>query len=428
MGQPKEEQPAEVPREREVDRHASWAELFFDLVVVAGVGTLAHVLAAGITPTSLGLYAVLFLSFWLTWTTFMLYGNVAAERVNIPRLLFGMFGLAVMAASAPGAAHALTASEAGHGETPTAVSAYTLAYVLTRWFGSQSWRRGEVLLDFPVAQHLAGTLPWLASLWVHDLHMKVWLWAAGVAIDLVLMFAVSGNEMLERYEERAREDDARALRGSRRGGRGGSADPERAAKRQARRFSARGVSVDREHLSERLGLFMIIVLGESMIQGVAAASESEDGSALFRSGVASFVLVAGMFALSLVYGHAGLPHLRADRLRPRALLGLHCLVTGVIATVAVALAAVIKHGETPLPDSLRWLLCGAVAAYFALGLVAAIAAHGFHALTVVAWVVSGIGVPLALATWAGSLPGATLVAYMAAVVMVHVLVERRVSR
>jgi low temperature requirement protein LtrA len=38
------------------ERHASWAELFFDLVAVAGVATLAHVLGSGLGAAALGLY------------------------------------------------------------------------------------------------------------------------------------------------------------------------------------------------------------------------------------------------------------------------------------------------------------------------------------------------------------------------------------
>jgi low temperature requirement protein LtrA len=34
----------EEPKDTRTERHASWAELFFDLVAVAGVAALAHVL------------------------------------------------------------------------------------------------------------------------------------------------------------------------------------------------------------------------------------------------------------------------------------------------------------------------------------------------------------------------------------------------
>ncbi|GAA3927322.1 hypothetical protein [Actinoplanes auranticolor] len=62
----------EEPEETRIERHASWAELFFDLV------------------------AVLFLALWLAWTTFMLYGNVAAGRASVLRLMVAMFGLSVV--------------------------------------------------------------------------------------------------------------------------------------------------------------------------------------------------------------------------------------------------------------------------------------------------------------------------------------------
>ena len=397
---------------QEEERHASWAELFFDLVVVAGVATLAHVVAGHPDARSIGLYAVLFLAFWLAWTTFMLYGNVAAGATRVVRLLAGMFGLGVMAASVPGVAHTLL--EEGHAHR--ALNAFAIAYVATRVFGSQSWRRGEVLLDFPVAQHTAGALPWLVSVFVHDTDWKVGLWAAGVAIDLVMMLAVSGDEMLERYQERY--DQAVERRGppppSRRGG--------------DRQVSLTGVTVDPAHLAERLGLFVIIVLGEGVVQVVAAASHAEFRHGLFAAGLASFVLLAGMFGLSVAYGHAGVPHLRGGVLPVRLGLVLHLLVTAVIACVAVGLAAVVEDGAEPLPDAQRWLLCGAVAAYFAVGLAASVLARGWRPLALVVWVLTGLGVPLLLGAVADEVDGTALVAYVALVVLGHLWTERAAER
>ena len=96
---------ADEPEATKTERHASWAELFFDLVAVAGVSALAQVLRSELDAAALGLYALLFLAFWLSWTTFMLYSNVAADQTRVVRLLIGMFGLGVMAASVPGVAH-----------------------------------------------------------------------------------------------------------------------------------------------------------------------------------------------------------------------------------------------------------------------------------------------------------------------------------
>jgi Bacterial low temperature requirement A protein (LtrA) len=73
---------ADESQDARIERHASWAELFFDLVVLAGVAALAHVLGLKLDAAALGLDALLFLAFWLSWTTFMLYGNVAAGQTT----------------------------------------------------------------------------------------------------------------------------------------------------------------------------------------------------------------------------------------------------------------------------------------------------------------------------------------------------------
>lgn len=396
------------------ERHASWAELFFDLVVVAGASTLAHVVAGHPDGRSIGLYAVLFLAFWLGWTTFMLYGNIAADRTLVVRLLGGMFGLGVMAASVPAVGHALL-EEGDHGST--ALNVFAVAYVVTRLLGSQSWRRGEVVLDFPVVQHTAGALPWLASVWVHDETWKVALWAAGVAIDLLMMMAASGNEMVERYQERV-DQVTRRRRGGRPSTRGHDDRP----------VSITGVSVDVVHLAERLGLFVIIVLGEGVVQVVDAASEAEVGWGLLGAGFASFVLLAGMFGLSVLFGHAGVPHLRSGSLPVRAVLVLHLLVTAVLACVAVGLAAVVEHGTEPLDDPVRWLLCGAVAAYFAIGLVASVLARRRGVPAIALWLLTGVGAPLLLAAVAAEVSGTALVVYVVLVVLGHLAAELRAEQ
>ena len=406
------DQPAEPVAE--VERHASWDELFFDLVAVAGVAALAHVLVTELDLASLGLYAVLFLAFWLSWTAFMLYGNVAAGQTHVVRLMVGMFGLGVMAASVPGVTHAVL--QDGHDVRPLTV--FTAAYVATRVYGGQSWRRGEVLLDFPVVQQSVGVLPWVVSFWV-DEPWKVAFWAVGVGVDLLLILVVSGDEMLQQVQARF-TTRAKQVAGQRKRTPDASHDDDRPV--------IRGVSVDPAHLAERLGLFVIIVLGESVVQVVNAASEATYDRGLLTSGLASFVLLAGMFGLSVVYGYAGLPHLRAGSLPTRAALGLHCLATGVIATVAVALASVVEHGAEPLPGPSRWLLCGAVATYFTLGLVASIASHGFHLAPVAVWVTTGIAVPLLLGLLAADAGGRALVSYVALVLLVHLWFERRSAR
>jgi len=391
---------ADELRHTSLERHASWAELFFDLVAVAGVAALAHVLGSELDAAALGLYALLFLAFWLSWTTFMLYSNVAAGHTRVIRLLIGMFGLGVMAASVPGVAHTVL----GESHSVRPLTVFTIAYIATRIYGTTSWKRGEVLLDFPVVQYSVGLLPWFASIWVGE-PWKVALWAVGITLDLLVILVLSGSEILNR---------AQAYITTQKSARPGDVGPV-----------IREVSVDPAHLSERLGLFVIIVLGESVVQIVGTASEAPYGIGLLATGFASFVLLAGMFGLSVVFGYAGLPHLRAGRIPARAALGLHCLVTGVLGTVAVSLSAVVEDGSHPLSGQARWLLCGAVAAYFTLGVVTGVASHSSDRQRTISRIITGVAVPLLLGLLATHISGRTLVAWLALVVLAHLWFERR---
>jgi low temperature requirement protein LtrA len=398
---------ADESEDASIERHASWAELFFDLMAVAGVAALAHVLGSELDAAALGLYALLFLAFWLSWTTFMLYSNVAAGQTQVIRLMIGMFGLGVMAASVPDVAHTVL----GGGTSVRPLTVFTIAYIATRIYGSQSWRRGEVLLDFPVVQYSGGLLPWVVSIWVGE-PWKLALWAVGVGLDLLVILVLSGHELFARFQARLTAQAATRRR-RRPGGRPGGEGP-----------AIHAVSVDPAHLSERLGLFVIIVLGESVVQVVNAAGAARYSVGLLSTGIASFVLLAGMFGLSVVFGYAGLPHLRAGRIPTRAALGLHCLVTGVVATVAVSLSSVVRHGSEPLPGPGRWLLCGAVAAYFTLGVATGIASHSSDLPRTTSRITTGIAVPLLLGLLATRVEGRTLVIWLALVLLAHLWFER----
>ena len=400
---------ADESAQRRTERHASWTELFFDLVAVAGVSALSHVLSFQLDAATLGLYALLFLAFWLSWTTFMLYGNVAAGQTHVVRLLVGMFGLGVMAAAVPGVAHNVL----GDGTSAVPLDVFAIAYIATRIYGAQSWRRGQVLVDFPVVQYSGGLLPWLVSIWV-DEPWKLVLWAVGIGLDLVLILVLSGHRMMTQFQARlmARTSDRRQRGAPRANGR-------------AREITS--VSVDADHLAERLGLFVIIVLGESVVQIVDAAAETQFNVGVLASGLAGFVLLAGMFGLSVVFGYAGLPHLRAGRIAARAALGLHCLITGVVATVAVSLAAVVEHGSEPLSGQHRWLLCGAIAAYFAVGVATGVASRSSDLPRTVSRVITGCAVPILLGTLGSGLSGRTLVICLAAVVLSHLWFEQHLE-
>jgi low temperature requirement protein LtrA len=134
------------------ERHATWLELFFDLVIVAAVAQLAHLLHEHVDGTRVLLFGVMYYAMWSVWTAFTLYANVTGIRTRQPAMLAAMFGIAVMAASVP-------LVERG---TP---AAFVLAYVYCRFLSINSWKReSRVMTEWPGVQQAVGVIPWVASL------------------------------------------------------------------------------------------------------------------------------------------------------------------------------------------------------------------------------------------------------------------------
>ncbi|MFF3772939.1 low temperature requirement protein A [Streptomyces sp. NPDC002232] len=368
--------PPAHPLPAESERHASWLELFFDLIAVAGVAQLAHLLHGTPGAADLGLYCLLYLAFWTAWMCFTTYGNVAADKVHTRAVLIGMFGLAVMAAAVPGV-------RTEHAR------AFALAYVLVRVLASRVWQsRGEVVADWPLAQLSVGVVPWIVSLWA-EAPTRYWLWAAGLAVDLGFTFALSRTRVLARAQEEWRKHAADGR---------GRAHPRPAAAR----FDAR-------HLDERLGLFTLIVIGESVALTVEASSDADWTSRLGSLAVGPFVLLLALWALA-VRRTCGVPLLGFGVLAPRFALPLHCLTTGALGALAASLGGAVEHVGGHLPVGMRWLMCGSVAVFLAVGVVAGVAsgrgrrwALGAGAPMVVAPVLlgafAGRGAPAAL-VWA----------------------------
>lgn len=388
--------PAPQPTSEE-NRHASWLELFFDLVAVAGVAQIAHLLHGVPDVSDLGMYALLFLAFWTAWICFTLYANVAYENTHIRTVLAAMFGMAVMAAAVPGV----------HEGDDQHARVFALAYVLIRVLASRAWQhRRQILVDWPAAQMSLGVIPWIVSLWAHD-PTRYWLWALGIALDLYVTFAVSAHDIVQHQEALERRDSG-----------------------AARHDSARGTSLARsqtDHLSERLGLFVIIVLGEGVAQVVAATSDAEWDKKLCTLAVAAFFLLATLWSLSFTHGYAGVPHLTAGVLPARVALPLHCSVSGCLAALAAALGAAAEHLET-LPDATRWLLCSALAGYFMLSGLAWLGQVGRERRWLLCVALPCCVLPLLLAAFGAHVRTVTVVWLLVLITLWPILYERQSTK
>ncbi|GAB3421318.1 low temperature requirement protein A [Flindersiella endophytica] len=385
------------PSEGPSGRHASWLELFFDLVVVVAVAQLAHRLQGH--EGSPGwqdvlVFAVLYFAVWLVWSSFTMYANVAAEKTRQRSMLIGMLGIAVMAVAIPEAT----------GERSTLFAA---AFVFTRVAGMRTWGTvRQILTSWPVAQNSAGLVPWIISLWM-DQPTQLYLWAFGLAIDLWFSFGATRDpdELIKRFQKREEDQFRRNQQRLRRGD----------APEIMPQYSA--ASLDAEHLGERLGLFVIIVLGEAMLQLVTAASEGAWDNRLVAVGAAGFGLLVGVWWLTFQYGFGEKPDLP-----PRLLMPAHFLLTAAIAVVAAGLGVLTQHAHGHTEASGRWLVCAGLAIYLA---ISAILSARVKSLWIALLIV---GAAVALAPLGGLVPPWLFAWGLAACVGAQVLYLRRFAR
>jgi low temperature requirement protein LtrA len=358
------------------DRHASWLELFFDLVVVVAVNQLAHQLHGdghdGPGGLAIVTFFTLYLAIWLVWTTFTLYSNVTADKVRRRAMFLGMAGIAVMAAAVP----------AGMDEHATV---FAVAYLITSGLGSSSFvRSGQVLLSWSAASRNFGLAPWIVSFWVADPWWKVSLWLFGLLLSVGGSMATSddeGEEFIARVNERLAQGHPRGI------------------------SSVVLGKIDPAHLGERLGLFVIIVLGEAMLQLIGAVSDVEDwspgggeGWLLILTAAAGFGLLIALWWLNVRYGFA-----EETRLNPTLILPAHFVAIAAITVIAVGLGSSAIAAAHHLAASTAWLTASGVAAY--LLVITALNKHTRR------WWLSGLAIilPFAAAALSPLLPAAVVV-------------------
>ncbi len=282
-----------------------WLELFFDLVVVAAVAVLSATLREDATYRELGLFLLSFGAVWFAWVSVVMYADVAGELTRVRTVIVSMFLLAVMAAAAP-----------GHFEARA--NAFAAAFVLVRVFAARdSLRTGRLMTAWPLLQVGGFTLPWLVSLAVPT-PWKYWLWALGLALDLVTVLTRGERLTDDRREQLERRmSQAADSHGRRSGG----------ARRPAEPVGLTEVDVDREHLEERLGLFVIIVLGESVAALVLTAAQTPWTRDFVGTSIAGFLLLVLLWLLTFSYGFASAPGVRPGSMPPRFGLPLHLAST-----------------------------------------------------------------------------------------------------
>jgi low temperature requirement protein LtrA len=370
-----------------------WLELFFDLVAVAAVAVLTDGLREDVSWGGAGLVALLYTGVWFGWVSVVLYANVAGILTRTRTVIIAMFLVAVMAASAP--IH-----------FPDRANAFAIGFLGLRLVTARSvLRTGRVLASWPVLQFGGAIAPWVVAMWV-DTPWKYWLWALGITLDLGSALVHANRVDEERLARlQTRSDEHRERRGSAR------AEPPRALS---------VVDVEPEHLQERLGLFVIIVLGEAVSQLVVIASASPWTRDFRIDAVGAFLVLTGIWWLNFSSGFMSAPHTRAAQLGPQFGLPLHLLTTMGIVALAAGFGSLVAHPGESLSDGMRWIMCGGLALHFLVLGIAGLTG-GATRRWVLGWALPCTLVPIAIAALGDTLSSkVTLALFLACIAWMSV--------
>lgn len=382
------------------ERHASWLELFFDLTVVAAAAQISHRLHGAESIGQVAACAAMFYAIWSVWTTTSIYANVAGERTRRRAVLRTMLGIAIMAAAVPGVWPELLHDEhAPEGRT----AVFVVAFLLCRVIASRSAARdGQVVAFWPATQSIMA-LPWIVSLFVPDT-IAYCLWGFAIAVDIAFsMLGARNPRTIEEMTNRARKRQE---------------DQDRRQARKLARLIERGISpdqlrtpettylsvaqVERGHLDERLGLFVIIVLGEALAQLVAANSEETWTWAVIGSSLAAFLVLVSLWQLTTLYGFSPAPRTTAP-LEPWQAIPAHLGVTAAIVAIAAGFGSLIPEAGEHLHTKDRWFLFGGLALYLLTSLFAGFAGRA-PLKWFLGWLLPSLLVSVAAAVFGHPLP------------------------
>ncbi|MGB3640220.1 MAG: low temperature requirement protein A [Rivularia sp. (in: cyanobacteria)] len=311
----------QIPRLRigeevaEEHRHATWLELFYDLVYVVAVSQIAHNLNKDISLKGFFGFVFLFIPIWWAWIGTTFYANRFDSDDIKHRLLTGLQMLAV-AAVAVNIHHGLGESSAG----------FAIAYAITRFVLVLEYVR--VIKHIPQARALAkyycfgfsiAAILWLISAFV-PIPIRFVLWGFALAVDFITVIT-------------------------------------------AKRFQL-DLLPHPEHLPERFGLFTIIVLGEAIIAVVNGVSEQQWDVQSAISAVFGFSIAFSLWWIYFENVSGSILNANVNKkvgLIQVWLYGHLPLVIGLATTGVGVEQVIMSDANQALPTPQRWLICGGVA-------------------------------------------------------------------
>jgi low temperature requirement protein LtrA len=245
-------------------KRVSWVELYLDLVFVLANSELASLIIRTPRLHMVWVTLGLFVALWWTWVGFTILYNRHGADDSAQRVLY-------LAGSVPVGAAAVALGPASRGH----VAAFAVSLAATRVVLAVGHVRDDDP-ESPVGDDLRwrsalafalSAVLFIISIWLPRPFVYL-LWTAAYLHESSVMFA--GGDWLRRWTRRRSVSAASS-----------APDP--------------GAALDAHHFAERFGLFIIILLGEIVLQAGEAAADQQSPSAHTWIGLVSAMTLAAMY-------------------------------------------------------------------------------------------------------------------------------------
>ena len=297
-------------------RTATWLELFYDLAFVVAIAVLGGRLLADTTWTGLWSFFGYFALLWWLWASNTFY----ADRYDTDDLIYRLWSAAQMVA--------VLVIAASLAEGPTAsTTVFAIGYASARlvllalyWRVYRHVTETRSLVTGYLIGFGAAAVVWVASVFVPD-PTRFAVWGLALAIDLATPWVVRRQQAT--------------------------------------------VPLDQSHLPERFGLFVILVLGESLAAVVSGLSHIGWSTSSLIAAILGVLMATLLWWLYFDNAEGSVVRRRSVEgrtWRPTGWIYTHLPLAAALAIVGVALDQVIlTAGEEPMLTAQRWLLVGGVA-------------------------------------------------------------------
>ena len=359
-----------VNSEIEGINHASWIELFFDLVFVVVIEQLSHYLSSHLSLLGFLQFAALFVPCWWAWTLFTFYVD-RYDTDDVPHRLLILSGMLAVVFLAVTVHDALGKDAVGFVLSYLAIrSIVLLLYARSVRHVAVAWANLRLYL----ASYIPSTILWLSSLFVADSTRYI-LWGLAMAIELAT--PIIGSRLLV------------------------------------------GTPAHPSHLPERFGLVTLIVLGEAIVSVATNTADIDWKLIPLLTAIGGFVIAACLWWLYFSF--------LESVVKIRGIASVHLYNYGhfpillSLTTVAVGVGGAIKQATNPILEAgTRWTLCGGIALYMlSIGIIMLTACRRQVSILAIA----AIAVALVLAIFGSNLSAIAILAVLIVTLIVKVTAD-----